>query len=165
MNCTVPFLGERMYIPATLRRQILTILHAAHQGVSGMKAASHNRFWWIGMDAAIDQTRAQCKECNGMSSSNIREPLVESPEPQYPWQLAVMDYFDLSGVHYMVIADRYTGWPKIHQQNGKLMTLIKTCRNMFAQYGVPEEIATDGGTPFQSHKWTQHMLYMVDNSM
>ena len=69
------------------------------------------------MDAAIDQTRAQCKECNGMSPSNIRGPLVESPEPQYPWQLAVMDYFDLSGVHYMVIADRYTGWPEIHQQN------------------------------------------------
>ena len=85
----VPFLGERMYIPATLRRRVLTILHAAHQGVSGMKA-SHNRVWWIGMDAAIDQTRAQCKECNGMSPSNIREPLVESPEPQYPWQLAIM---------------------------------------------------------------------------
>ena len=92
-----------------------------------------------------------------MSPSNIREPLVESPEPQYPWQLAVMDYFDLSGVHYMVIADRYTGWPKIHQQNGKLMTLIKTCRNMFTQYGVPKEIVTDGGPPFQSHEWTQFL--------
>ena len=52
----VPFLGIRMYIPATLRRRVLTILHATHQGVSGMKAASHNHFWWIGMDAAIDQT-------------------------------------------------------------------------------------------------------------
>ena len=28
---------------------------------------------------------------------------------------------------------------------------------MFAQYGVPEEIATDGGPPFQSHEWMQFL--------
>ena len=32
----VPFLGGRMYIPKSLRRETLTILHSAHQGPAGM---------------------------------------------------------------------------------------------------------------------------------
>ena len=51
----VPFLNGRMYIPKSLRRETLAILHSAHQGPAGMKAAARSRFWWLGMDSDIDQ--------------------------------------------------------------------------------------------------------------
>ena len=82
--------------------------------------------------------------------SNIKEPLSVSPDPEYPWQQAAMDFFDLAGTNYLVVADRFTGWPEIFRQNGKAMTLIRTCRNLFAQFGVPEEVSYDGGPPFNS---------------
>lgn len=149
----VPFLNGRMFIPKSLRRDILANLHSAHQGPSGMKASARHRFWWLGMDRDIDQVRSQCRDCNEKAPSNAKEPLSPLPEPLYPWQLTVMDYFDLAAVYYLVIADRYTGWPEIFRQNGKTITLVKTCRNLFAQFGVPEEIASDGGGPFKSYEW------------
>ena len=99
----VPFLDGRMYIPKSLRRETLVILHSAHQGPAGMKAAARNRFWWLGMDSDIDQVRAQCKDCNEGAPSNIKEPLSSSPDPEYPWQQIVMDYFDLAAVNYLVV--------------------------------------------------------------
>ena len=44
-----------------------------------------------------------------------------------------------------MLADRFTGWIKVYKMDGKAMTLVKTLRNVFAQLGVPEELATDGG--------------------
>ena len=94
----VPFMGSRMHVPASLRRRVLEVLHSSHQGVTGMKAAARQRFWWLGMDGDIDQKRAQCRTCNQMAPSNIREPMVLPVEPEYPFQLVVMDFFDLHGV-------------------------------------------------------------------
>ena len=82
----VPFLNGRMYIPKSLRRETLTILHSAHQGTAGMKAVARQRFWWLGMDSDIDQVRAQCRDCNKGALSNVKEPPSTSPDLEYPWQ-------------------------------------------------------------------------------
>ena len=107
------------------------------------------------MDAAVDQRRAQCHHCNEMAPSNHREPLHQSPEPEYPWQMAAADYFSLAGNNYLAVADRFTGWIELYKMDGKAMTLIKTLRNLFAQMGVPEEVATDGGPSFTCYETKQ----------
>ena len=48
-----------------------------------------------------------------------------------------MDSFDLHGMNYLVIADRYTGWSKLQKLDHKILNTVKTYRNLFAQYGVP----------------------------
>ncbi len=154
----VPCINGRTYIPKLLRREVLTTLHAAHQAPAGMKAAARGRFWWLGMNADIEQTRSQCRDCNEGAPSNVREPLTLSPEPEFPWQKAVMDYFEFAALKFLVIADRFTGWPEVFRQNGKAMTLVKTCRNLFAQFGVPEELSFDGGPPFDSYEWKQFLI-------
>ena len=153
----VPFLHGRMLVPEKLRRQVLDNLHQAHQGVVGMKARARQGFWWPGMDAAIDQKRAQYQYCNEMAPSNHGQPLCPTPEPEYPWQMAVADYFAMAGNNYLAVADRVTGWIEVYRMDGKTMSLIKTLRNLFAQMGVPEELATDGGTSFTSYE-TQQFL-------
>ena len=107
------------------------------------------------MDAAVDQRRAQCHHCNEMAPSNHREPLHQSPEPEYPWQMAVADYFSMAGNNYLAVADRFTGWIELYKMDSKAMTLIKTLRNLFAQMGVPEEVATDGGPSFTCYETQQ----------
>ena len=69
-----------------------------------------------------------------------------------------MDYFDHAALKYLVIADRFTGWPELFRQNGKAMTLVKTCRNLFSQFGVPEELSFDGGPPFDSYEWKRFLI-------
>ena len=77
--------------------------------------------------------------------SNHQEPLFPSPEPEYPWQYAVADYFAWKGGNYLAVADRFSGWLELFKMDGKVVTLIKTLRNLFAQMGVPVELATDWG--------------------
>ena len=154
----VPCLSGRVFIPKTLRKEVLSTLHSAHQGVSGMKTVARGRFWWLGMNSDIEQTRSQCRDCNEGAPSNTREPLLSTPEPEFPWQQSVMDYFEYSALKFLVIADRFTGWPEVFRLNGKAITLVKTCRNLFAQFGVPEELSFDGGPPFDSYEWKQFMI-------
>ena len=154
----VPCLSGRIFIPKALRKEVLSTLHSAHQGVSGMKTVARGRFWWLGMNSDIEQTRFQCRDCNEGAPSNVREPMLLSPEPEFPWQQAVMDYFEYAALKFLVIADRFTGWPEVFRLNGKAITLVKTCRNLFAQFGVPEELSFDGGPPFDSYEWKQFMI-------
>ena len=124
-----------------------------------MKARARQGFWWPGLDAAINQKRAQCRYSNEMAPSNHGEPLCPTPEPEYPWQMAVADYFAMAGNNYLAVADRFTGWIEVYKMDGKTMSLIKTLRNLFAQMGtgVPEELATNGGPSITLYE-TRHFF-------
>ena len=68
-----------------------------------------------------------------------------SPEPEFPWQKAVLDYFEDAALKYL------EEW-----QSNDL--LVKTCRNLFAQFGVPEELSFDGGPPFDGYEWKRFLI-------
>ena len=56
--------------------------------------------------------------------------------------------FYTEGNNFLAVADRFTGWLELVQMDGKVLSLIKVLRNLFAQKGVPVELATDGGPTF-----------------
>ena len=95
----------RIIIPPCLRKEVLECLHSAHQGIVGMKARARSSVFWPGISNAITSRRAQCKTCNTIAPSQPHEPLQLSPEPAYPFELTVADYFMLKGVTYLVYAD------------------------------------------------------------
>ena len=53
------------------------------------------------------------KRATPLPPSQPHEPLQLSPEPAYPFELTVADYFMLNGVTYLVYADQYSGWETI----------------------------------------------------
>ena len=147
----VTFLDHKMRIPAALRAEVLELLHSAHQGEVGMKNNARRRFFWPGMDAQITQKRAQCRTCAGMSPSQPREPMLDAPVPEFPFEMTCCDYFELAGHHYLVYVDRYSGWSEIAKvPNTVFSTLASNLRRWFVQWGVPRILETDGGPPFNS---------------
>ena len=56
-----------------------------------------------------------------------------------------------------MLADRFTGWIEVYKMDGKAITLDKTLRNLFAQMGVPEELATDWGPSFTPYETRQFL--------
>ena len=75
----VPFKGHKMLIPKHLRPYVLDGLHAGNQGVTGMLANARSHFFWPGLDAAVRQLRAQCKQCNEQAPSQQSEPMIFTP--------------------------------------------------------------------------------------
>ena len=149
----VPTFKGRLIIPLTLRGAALENLHAAHQGVKGMQLRAERMMWWPGITGAIHQLRAQCKVCQEVAPSQARSPPTPIPSPDYPFQLICGDHFSLAGKQYLVLVDRFSGWPVIEYCGdtvGSSTQLIRTLRQYFATYGVPDEISTDGGTVFTS---------------
>ena len=63
------------------------------------------------------------------------------------------------GKSYIVIVDRYSNWPIIQQAKDGAAGLIKSLREIFSTYGVPDELTSDGGTEYMAHT-TQKFLQL-----
>ena len=150
----VPFKGHKMLVPKDLRRIVLEGLHAAHQGVSSMMANARERFFWPGLDAAVKLYRAQCRQCNEQAPTQHPESPIEPRTPEVPFEIVATDLCKLSGFSYLIYVDAYSGWVEVANLTSTNFRSIKKVFLMyFGMFGVPEEIAADGGPPFDSHDY------------
>ena len=145
-------MNSRIVIPKAMRTQILQSLHAAHQGTSGMSARANQTVYWPGMNAAIRTHRSNCASCNQIAPSQSAEPMIITPDPEWPFQQICVDYFEHEGHSYLTSVDRYSFWINIFHLLHTTTTpsLLANLRNIFTAYGVPEEIGSDGGPQFAS---------------
>ena len=157
----VPLYKERVIIPKSLRDEVLETLHSAHQGVTGMNERAQASVWWPGITPQIKEKRDKCKNCHEHAPSQPSSPPAPLPQPEFPFQQIVSDYFQEQGHHYLVIADRFSGWPTLLHCGGSTASnsaLINSLKTYFSTYGIPEELASDGGstyTAYQTQKFLQ----------
>ncbi|XP_071478837.1 uncharacterized protein [Diadema antillarum] len=139
---------DRIVIPPSLREEVLAHLHAAHQGVTSMTARAESSVFWPGITPAIAALRAQCHQCNRIAPSNPSAPPTPLLSPAYPFQCVCADYFHYKGCNYLVIVDRYSNWPIVERSTQGAPGLISCLRRTFATFGIPDELASDGGPEF-----------------
>lgn len=109
------------------------MLHRARQTVS-----------WSATDANAEQKRRHCQVCEHNTPSHPAEILLSTQAPEYPFQQAVAEHFQLEGHVYLAFADRLTGWLEVeHLPNG--VTSVKFV-STFRRWCIPESLACNGGT-------------------
>ena len=154
----VPIKDGRIFIPAALRKEVLECLHAAHQGVTGMQENAKHRLFWPGLDAALRLTRAQCFHCNNRAPSQPPEPLLALEAPEFPFQSTATDLFHFQGHKFLLYVDRFTAWLEIAlSPRSDAHSVIKLIRRWFTTFGVPVDLASDGGPPFDSFSYKQFL--------
>ena len=141
---------HRIFIPTSLRPHVLSVLHSAHQGVTSMVSRAESTVFWPGITKDIRTTRESCPQCNRMAPSQPNAPPTIMQQPCYPFQLLCADYFHYQGVNYLVLVDWYSNWPIVERAHDGANGLVNTLRRTFGTYGIPEELATDGGPEFTS---------------
>ena len=146
---------DRAVIPEALRNTVLDSLHAAHQGVSGMQARAQSIVFWPGMTKDILRKREECSECCRNAPSQAPLPSEPANPPSCPFQQIFADFFDFGGYHYLIAGDRLSGYTEVFftpsgTQNAGAKGLVKCLRRWFATFGVPEELASDGGPEFSA---------------
>ena len=149
--------GERIVIPEGLRKQILSILHAAHQGVSGMLSRTCSAVYWPKLYEDIRKTRDSCGTCNSTAPSHSNMPPVTPDTPSYPFQHISTDYFQLNNQHFCVIVDRYSGWSHIYNGKGGAPWLVSNFTKLFQDVGIPETVTSDGGPQYTSEEFSECM--------
>ena len=100
----------RIVIPPSLRKEVLRVLHSAHQGVTAMNERAKSIVYWPGITNDIQGCRENCNSCNLIAPSNPRLPPIEPLIPKVPFESIVCDYFQFKGWYYFVAADRLSGW-------------------------------------------------------
>ena len=156
----VPLFKNRVVVPIVLRPAALEALHSAHQGVHGMTLRAQNCVWWPGITASIKEMRSKCKSCNENAPSQPGAPPEPLQSPDYPFQKVASDYFQAGGHTYLVVVDRFSGWPVVKHcggSTGNSLQLVNQLREYFATFGIPEELASDGGLTYTSAE-TQKFL-------
>jgi len=157
--------NDRIVIPVSLRERVLENLHSAHQGVTSMTSRALHAVFWPGITVAIEKARSSCRTCHRNAPSQAKLPPVEPKIPKVPFEMICSDFFKLQGNYYLVVADRLTGWPEVIQVkagsgSSGAKGLCQALRQVFATFGVPEEISSDGGPEFTAqeskdfyHRW------------
>ena len=125
--------------------------------VTSMNARAKASVFWPGITIQIQELRNNCQACHRIAPSNPKPPPTPSPDPVYPFQMICADYFCYGGHNYLVIVDRYSGWPYVCQLTGASPALVKKLREFFVTYGIAEELASDGGPEFTA-AFTQQFL-------
>ena len=143
---------ERLVIPKSLRPYIIQVLHSAHQGCTGMISRATTSVYWPGMRKEILSHQTNCQTCTEISPSQAREPLSLTQLPQRPFQVICSDIFQLNNRFYLIVVDRFSGFLHIfYSRTPPTHKFIeKHLRDIFAKYGRPEQLDTDGGPQFQS---------------
>ena len=105
------------------------------------------------MNNDLKNIRENCHYCNSIAPRHTKEPLILTPDPEFPFQEVAGDFFFVKGHTYLVLVDRYSGWFTVshfkpHQATTKY--LINECIALFTSYGAPEVFSSDGGTQFTS---------------
>lgn len=141
---------DRIIIPPSLRKEVLTALHAAHHGVTSMTARAESSVFWPGITNDIINTRKVCDHCNRMAPSQPSAPPTPLTYPEYPFQYICGDFFHYQGHYYLVCVDRYSNWPIVEESREGAKSLINSLRRTFVTYGIPDELSSDGGPEFKA---------------
>ena len=105
--------GCRLLIPVKMRPHILTQLHESHQGSVRTKQRARLSVYWPGIDNDIDNIILACQQCQDHLPSNPKEPIIQKPKPDRPFQEIAIDLCSHAGRTYLIIVDCFTNWPAI----------------------------------------------------
>ena len=64
---------DRILVPPSLRAEVCTTLHSAHQVVTAMNARARSTVFWPGITTAIQRTREECDSCWKMAPSQCNQ--------------------------------------------------------------------------------------------
>ena len=132
--------GCRLFIPSALRATMLSRLHEAHQGVSRSQARARLTLYWPGIDKDIENYMQNCCHCQNRLPSNVKQPMINKPVPECPFQQVAADIASYAGQQFLVIVDCKTDWPDIIELGKDTTTpkFIDTLRDQFCRTAIPD---------------------------
>ena len=140
----VTMMGDRIVIPKSLRPEVLQSLHAAHQGVTSMTESARCAVYWPGISKDIDSIRASCYQCATVLHKRSSHQLCPTSQQHRLKLLRAISSTSkedtTSSLHTAYLVERN----KLSYSSPAAPTLHK----LFATFGVPAEISSDGGPEF-----------------
>ena len=96
------FRGERLVIPISLRKRMLSLVHKSHLGIESALRRATDCMFWPGMTPEIKQFVSVCDACRTYETENQKETLIPHEVPDRPYSKVGTDLFDFEGKDYLI---------------------------------------------------------------
>lgn len=117
-----------------------------------MKRLSRNFCWWPRIDKEIEEVTKNCNTCNAFNPTPIKHYWEATTQP-FEWV-----HIDFAGpfmnYNFLVLVDAHTKWPEVHiMKNITAQNTINKCREIVANFGLPQSLVSDNGRTFISNEF------------
>ena len=149
------FKGERLIVPAKLRKEMMEKIHLSHLGIEGCLRRAREVFYWPRLKELKDFI-LKCDICNLYKPAQPREPLMPHEIPSRPWQKVGTDLFLFDQRQYLITADYYSSFFEVDKLNvTDSRTVIEKLKMQFSRHGIPEIVISDNGPQYASAEFAK----------
>lgn len=144
--------GSRVVIPATLKPQVLDLLHTGHFGMQRMKQLARTAVYWPRINDDIVNLSHNCITCAEHQNTPAKHANHPWMLPEKPWSRVHIDHaINFLGSNWLVLVDAYSKYPCIHQTTStSTKSTTELLEQDFAHFGYPHTIVSDNATSFTS---------------
>lgn len=142
-----------MVIPKSMQKGILKLLHCNHSGVVKMKQLARRSVYWFNINADIESYVRYCDPCNRMMLTPKEKVDTKWIPTTRPFCRIHADFFYLNQKVFLVIVDSFSKWIELEwmKYGTDAEKVIRKFVALFARFGFPDVVVTDGGPPFNGH--------------
>ena len=142
--------NTQLVIPTSYRKIVLDILHKAHCGKQRTLATAKQLYFWPHMSNDVSNLVDHCEKCQQYKPSQPAD-ILKTTSATFPMEQLSADLFSLKGKDYLVIVDRFSGYPFVYPlRSTTSTTIINIFKDLFLEYGRSQVIRTDGGPQFRT---------------
>ena len=150
------FKGERLIVPAKLRKEMMEKVHSSHLGVEGCLRRAREVFYWPRMNAEFKDFILKCDICNSYKPAQPQEPLMPHEIPSRPWQKVGSDLFLFDHRFYLITVDYYSSFFEVDKlDTTDSRTVIEKLKMQFSRHGIPEIVISDNGPQYASAEFAK----------
>ena len=142
---------NRLVIPPVLQSEVLERIHDGHRGITKCRERANMSVWWPGIGRDNQNKVSMCDFCQENLPTQRKEPLITTPLPERAWKKIGTDLCEHEGKQFLVVIDYYSRFPEIAFMSSTTSdAVINKLKDLFARWGVPDEIVSDNGPQFSS---------------
>lgn len=143
--------GTRIIVPFKLRSAVLSSLHESHAGFTKTHKLAKQIYFWPGLSVELKNLIDCCEPCQRLRPSQGAEPLQLYPPAAAPMTDVSIDLFEAKSGHYLVMVDRFSGFPFVVKLKALHTAAITNhLMNWFVDFGFPRYLTSDGGPQMRS---------------
>ena len=154
---------DRVFVPASLRQEVLAKFHEHHPGMMAMKCLARELIWFPGLDKDIEQLVRNCATCQSVRAKPPQNTHISWPSPSRPWQRIHVDHFFYENHTCLIAVDSFSKYIEVECVKSTSATdTIQALRNIFSRNGLPDLIVSDNATSFTAYEFTN---FLSDNGV
>lgn len=141
-----------MIVPDSMKMCVLKLLHRNHTGMHKIKQLARRTVYWFGMNRDIEDFVKTCRICQQTTALCKKPPHSSWIPTNKPFSRIHADFFYFEKKVYLLVVDSYSKWIEVELMRFGTdhRKVIKIFLSIFARYGLPDVLVTDGGPPFNS---------------